>query len=57
MVPIQSYDSPPGLSIESAREADQGLPGVGRLTVVPMVHGGLAFVQWGQQSPTGKPYL
>ena len=57
MVLLQSYDSPPGLSIESASDADKGLPGVGRLTVVPMVHGGLAFVQWGQQSPTGKWYL
>ena len=32
MVLVQSYDSPPGLSIESAREAGKGLPGVGRLT-------------------------
>ena len=32
MVILQSYDSPPGLSIESARDADKGLPGVGRLT-------------------------
>ena len=32
MVILQAYDSPPGLSIESAREADKGLPGVGRLT-------------------------
>ena len=32
MVLLQSYDSPPGLSIESAREAGKGLPGVGRLT-------------------------
>ena len=57
MVLLQSYDSPPGLSIESASDADKGLPRVGRLTVVPMVHGGLAFVQWEQQSPTGKRYL
>ena len=32
MVLLQSYDSPPGLSIESARDADKGLPGVGHLT-------------------------
>ena len=32
MVLLQSYDSPPGLSIESAREAGKGLPGVARLT-------------------------
>ena len=32
MVLLQSYDSPPGLSIESARDANKGLPGVGRLT-------------------------
>ena len=32
MVLLQSYDSPPGLSIESAREVSKGLPGVGRLT-------------------------
>jgi len=32
MVLLQSYDSPPGLSIESARDADKGLPRVGRLT-------------------------
>ena len=32
MVLLQSYDSPPRLSIESARDADKGLPGVGRLT-------------------------
>ena len=32
MVLLQSNDSPPGLSIESAREAGKGLPGVGHLT-------------------------
>ena len=32
MVLLQLYDSPPGLSTESAREAGKGLPGVGRLT-------------------------
>ena len=32
MVLLQSYDSPPGLSIESAREASKGLPRVGRRT-------------------------
>ena len=58
MVLLQSYDSPPGLSIESARDADKGLPGVGCLT--DSADGArfvLAFVQWEQQSPTGKRYL
>ena len=32
MVLLQSYDSPPGLPIESAKEAGKGLPVVGRLT-------------------------
>ena len=31
MVLLQSYDSPPGLSVESAREAGKGLPRVGHL--------------------------
>ena len=54
MVLLQSYDSPPGLSIESAREAGKGLPRVGRLTELLKVHRVLVFIQWEQQSPTGK---
>ena len=57
MVLLQSYDSPPGLSIESAREAGKGLPRVGRLTECAEGPQGLVFVQWEQQSPTGKRYL
>ena len=51
MVLLQSYDSPPGLSIESAREAGKGLPGVGRLTDCAKGAPSLTFIQWEQQFP------